>query len=103
MLGWGVGGIEAEAAMLGQALSMLIPDVVGVQIIGTLPAGATATEVVSVASPISEVTFGSSSAATEVLAAVASMSLADLGLAFGGGLAFRVRNTRCGMMVQTKG
>ncbi len=46
VLGWGVGGIEAEAAMLGQAMSMLIPDVVGVQIIGSLPAGATATDLV---------------------------------------------------------
>ena len=46
VLGWGVGGIEAEAAMLGQAMSMLIPDVVGVKIIGSLPAGATATDLV---------------------------------------------------------
>ncbi len=46
VLGWGVGGIEAEAAMLGQAMSMLIPDVVGVEIIGSLPAGATATDLV---------------------------------------------------------
>ncbi len=46
VLGWGVGGIEAEAAMLGQPMSMLIPDVVGVEIIGSLPAGATATDLV---------------------------------------------------------
>lgn len=46
VLGWGVGGIEAEAAMLGQPMSMLIPDVVGVQIVGSLPAGATATDLV---------------------------------------------------------
>ncbi|MGQ7843389.1 aconitate hydratase AcnA [Granulosicoccus sp. 3-233] len=46
VLGWGVGGIEAEAAMLGQPMSMLIPDVVGVQLIGSLPAGATATDLV---------------------------------------------------------
>ncbi|NND93059.1 MAG: aconitate hydratase AcnA [Granulosicoccus sp.] len=46
VLGWGVGGIEAEAAMLGQPMSMLIPDVIGVQIIGSLPAGATATDLV---------------------------------------------------------
>ncbi len=46
VLGWGVGGIEAEAAMLGQPMSMLIPDVVGVEIVGKLPAGATATDLV---------------------------------------------------------
>ncbi len=44
--GWGVGGIEAEAAMLGQPLSMLIPEVVGVGICGRLPPGATATDLV---------------------------------------------------------
>ena len=46
VLGWGVGGIEAEAVMLGQPLSMLIPDVVGFEITGQLPAGATATDLV---------------------------------------------------------
>jgi aconitate hydratase len=46
VVGWGVGGIEAEAAMLGQPLSMLIPQVVGFKLIGELPAGATATDVV---------------------------------------------------------
>ena len=46
VLGWGVGGIEAEAARLGQPMSMLIPDVVGVEIVGSLPAGATATDLV---------------------------------------------------------
>ena len=46
VLGWGVGGIEAEAAMLGQPLSMLIPDVVGFKLHGRLPAGATATDLV---------------------------------------------------------
>ena len=46
ILGWGVGGIEAEAAMLGQAISMLIPPVVGVRLTGSLPAGATATDLV---------------------------------------------------------
>jgi len=45
-LGWGVGGIEAEAAMLGQPMSMLLPAVVGYELTGTLPAGATATDVV---------------------------------------------------------
>ncbi len=46
VLGWGVGGIEAEAAMLGQPISMLIPDVVGFKLIGNLPAGTTATDLV---------------------------------------------------------
>ena len=46
VLGWGVGGIEAEAAMLGQPVSMLIPQVVGCKLTGSIPAGATATDVV---------------------------------------------------------
>jgi aconitate hydratase len=46
VLGWGVGGIEAEAAMLGQASSMLIPQVVGFRFAGALPDGATATDLV---------------------------------------------------------
>jgi aconitate hydratase len=46
VMGWGVGGIEAEAAMLGQPVSMLIPDVVGFKLHGKLPAGATATDLV---------------------------------------------------------
>lgn len=46
VLGWGVGGIEAEAAMLGQPVSMLIPKVVGFKLTGSIPAGATATDVV---------------------------------------------------------
>ncbi len=46
VLGWGVGGIEAEAAMLGQPMSMLIPQVLGVQLHGELPEGATATDLV---------------------------------------------------------
>lgn len=46
VLGWGVGGIEAEAAMLGQPVSMLIPRVVGFKLTGTLPVGATATDLV---------------------------------------------------------
>ena len=44
VFGWGVGGIEAEAAMLGQPLSMLVPDVVGFKLAGRLPLGATATD-----------------------------------------------------------
>ncbi|MBV7293432.1 aconitate hydratase [Corynebacterium sp. TAE3-ERU16] len=46
ILGWGVGGIEAEAAMLGQPVSMLIPRVVGFKLTGSIPAGVTATDVV---------------------------------------------------------
>jgi aconitate hydratase len=46
VLGWGVGGIEAEAALLGQPVSMLIPEVVGFRLHGTLPEGATATDLV---------------------------------------------------------
>jgi aconitate hydratase len=46
VLGWGVGGIEAEAAMLGQPINLLIPQVIGVKLYGTLPEGATATDLV---------------------------------------------------------
>ena len=46
VLGWGVGGIEAEAAMLGQPVTMLIPQVIGFKLIGSLPAGTTATDLV---------------------------------------------------------
>ncbi len=46
VLGWGVGGIEAEAAMLGQPVSMLIPEVIGFRLAGKLPEGATATDLV---------------------------------------------------------
>jgi aconitate hydratase len=46
VLGWGVGGIEAEAAMLGQPINMLVPQVVGVRLYGALPEGATATDLV---------------------------------------------------------
>ena len=46
VLGWGVGGIEAEAAMLGQPIPMLIPEVIGFQLSGALPEGATATDLV---------------------------------------------------------
>src|SRR6187200_1750118 len=46
VLGWGVGGIEAEAAMLGQPMSMLIPQVIGFRLTGALPEGATATDLV---------------------------------------------------------
>jgi aconitate hydratase len=46
VLGWGIGGIEAEAAMLGQSISMLVPRVVGLRLYGTLPEGTTATDLV---------------------------------------------------------
>jgi aconitase A len=46
VLGWGVGGIEAEAAMLGQPVTMLIPQVIGLKLTGSLPAGTTATDLV---------------------------------------------------------
>ena len=46
VVGWGVGGIEAEAALLGQPITMLIPQVVGFRLTGKLPAGATATDLV---------------------------------------------------------
>src|SRR4051812_18816579 len=46
VFGWGVGGIEAEAVMLGQPMAMLIPDVVGVELTGKLPPGSTATDLV---------------------------------------------------------
>ena len=46
VLGWGVGGIEAEAAMLGQPVSMLIPEVIGFKLTGKLPEGVTATDLV---------------------------------------------------------
>jgi aconitate hydratase len=46
VFGWGVGGIEAEAAMLGQPLSMLVPEVVGFKLHGRLPEGTTATDLV---------------------------------------------------------
>ena len=46
VLGWGVGGIEAEAAMLGQPVTMLIPQVIGFELTGELPEGATATDLV---------------------------------------------------------
>jgi hypothetical protein len=46
VLGWGVGGIEAEAAMLGQPSTMLIPEVIGVKLTGRLAEGSTATDLV---------------------------------------------------------
>ena len=46
VLGWGVGGIEAEAAMLGQPINLLVPQVIGFRLFGKLPYGATATDLV---------------------------------------------------------
>ncbi len=51
VLGWGVGGIEAEAAMLGQPIYMLLPEVVGFELVGKLAAGATATDLVLIKVP----------------------------------------------------
>ena len=44
VLGWGVGGIEAEAAMLGQSVSMLLPEVIGFEVLGKMKEGVTATD-----------------------------------------------------------
>ncbi len=52
VLGWGVGGIEAEAVMLGQPTYMLLPEVVGMKLVGTLPEGATATDLVLTATQL---------------------------------------------------
>lgn len=52
VLGWGVGGIEAEATMLGQPMSMLVPDVIGFKLSGSLPEGTTATDLVLVITEI---------------------------------------------------
>ena len=52
VLGWGVGGIEAEAAMLGQPISMLIPEVIGFRLDGKLPEGTTATDLVLTATQL---------------------------------------------------
>ncbi len=52
VVGWGVGGIEAEASMLGQPMSMLAPEVIGMRIVGELPQGATATDAVLTATQI---------------------------------------------------
>ena len=66
VLGWGVGGIEAEAAMLGQPVSMLIPRVVGFKLTGSLPEGATATDLVLTITEMlrSTASSGSSSSST---------------------------------------
>jgi aconitate hydratase len=52
VLGWGVGGIEAEAALLGRALSLRVPDVLGVRVTGELPVGATSTDLVLTATEL---------------------------------------------------
>ncbi len=52
VLGWGVGGIEAEAAMLGQPIAMLIPDVIGFRLTGALPEGSTATDLALVVTQV---------------------------------------------------
>ena len=77
VLGWGVGGIEAEAAMLGQPLYMLLPEVIGVELKGTLATGATATDLVLM---VTEMLRGEGVVAKFVEffgEGVAQMSLAD--------------------------
>ena len=77
VLGWGVGGIEAEAVMLGQPTYMLLPEVVGMQLTGRLPAGATATDLVLTATQLLR-KHGVVGKFVEFYGSgVASMSLAD--------------------------
>ena len=77
VVGWGVGGIEAEAVMLGQPLYMLMPEVVGMELVGHLPPGATATDLVLTVTEILR-TQGVVGKFVEFFGAgVSSMSLAD--------------------------
>src|SRR6478609_7239754 len=77
VLGWGVGGIEAEAAMLGEALSMLVPQVVGFRLTGALPEGATATDLVLTATEILRKTGVVGKFVEYFGAGLPSLSLAD--------------------------
>jgi aconitate hydratase len=77
VLGWGVGGIEAEAAMLGEALSMLVPQVVGFRLTGALPEGATATDLVLTVTEILAQTGVVGKFVEYFGAGLASLSLAD--------------------------
>src|SRR3954469_1998239 len=77
VLGWGVGGIEAEAAMLGEALSMLVPQVVGVRFTGGLPEGATATDLVLTATEMLRKTGVVGKFVEYFGPGLASLSLAD--------------------------
>jgi aconitate hydratase len=77
VLGWGVGGIEAEAAMLGEALSMLVPQVVGFRLRGSLPEGATATDLVLTVTEILRTTGVVGKFVEYFGPGLASLSLAD--------------------------
>ena len=77
VLGWGVGGIEAEAAMLGEALSMLVPQVVGFRLTGELPEGATATDLVLTVTEILRRTASSASSSSTSATASPRSTLAD--------------------------
>src|SRR6059058_4016898 len=77
VLGWGVGGIEAEAAMLGEALSMLVPQVVGFRMTGALPEGATATDLVLTATEMLRKTGVVGKFVEYFGPGLASLSLAD--------------------------
>jgi aconitate hydratase len=77
VLGWGVGGIEAEAAMLGEAISMLVPQVVGFRLHGVLPEGATATDLVLTVTQILRRTGVVGKFVEYVGHGVGSLSLAD--------------------------
>ena len=77
VLGWGVGGIEAEAAMLGESISMLVPHVVGFRLHGALPEGATATDLVLTVTQILRQTGVVGKFVEYVGHGVAGLSLAD--------------------------
>ena len=77
VLGWGVGGIEAEAVMLGEALSMLVPQVVGFRLTGALPEGATATDLVLTVTQILRTTGVVGKFVEYFGPGLASLSLAD--------------------------
>ena len=72
VLGWGVGGIEAEAAMLGQPIYMLMPEVIGFKLTGKLPEGATATDLVLTSSRCCASAAWSASSSSSTAPAVAS-------------------------------
>ena len=77
VLGWGVGGIEAEAAMLGEAISMLVPQVVGFKMTGSLPEGATATDLVLTATQLLRATGVVGKFVEYFGPGIASLTLAD--------------------------
>ncbi len=78
VLGWGVGGIEAEAAMLGQPVSMLIPEVVGFKLTGELPEGITATDLVlTVTADAARQGRGRPASSSSTAPACSALTLAD--------------------------